>query len=141
VLITDGKTHDVNVLDVLPIEPGAFYVMDRGYLDFGRLHRLSSGLAFFVTRAKSNLDFSRRASRPVDKTTGLRCDQTIVLCGALTSKLYPNPLRRVVYRDIETGKRFVFLSNNFDLPALTIANIYRCRWQVELFFQWIKQHL
>ncbi len=141
VLITDGKTHDVNVLDVLPIEPGAFYVMDRGYLDFDRLHRLTTGLAFFVTRAKSNLDFNRRGSRLVDKTTGLRCDQTIFLGGPLTSKLYPKPLRRVVYRDLETGKRFVFLSNNFALPALTIANIYRCRWQVELFFRWIKQHL
>ena len=141
VLITDGKTHDVNVLDVLPIESGAFYVMDRGYLDFDRLHRLSTGLAFFVTRAKSNLDFNRRRSRLVDKTTGLRCDQTIILGGPLTSKLYPEPLRRVVYRDLETGKRFVFLSNNFVLPALTIANIYKCRWQVELFFRWIKQHL
>ena len=141
VLITDGKTHDVNVLDVLPIESGAFYVMDRGYLDFDRLHHLTAGLAFFVTRAKSNLDFNRRKSRLVDKTTGLRCDQTIVLGGPLTSKLYPDPLRRVVYRDLETGKRFVFLSNNFVLPALTIANIYRCRWQVELFFRWIKQHL
>ena len=141
VLITDGKTHDVNVLNVLPIEPGAFYVMDRGYLDFDRLHHLTAGLAFFVTRAKSNLDFNRRRSRLVDKTTGLRCDQTIVLGGPLTSKLYPDPLRRVVYCDLETGKRFVFLSNNFVLPALTIANIYRCRWQVELFFRWIKQHL
>ena len=141
VLITDGKTHDVNVLDVLPIEPGAFDVMDRGYLDFDRLHRLTTGLAFFVTRAKSNLDFHRRSSRLVDRTTGLRCDQTIVLGGPLTSKLYPEPLRRVVYCDLETGKRFVFLSNNFALPALTIANIYRCRWQVELFFRWIKQHL
>jgi IS4 transposase len=141
VLITDGKTHDVNVLDVLPIEPGAFYVMDRGYLDFDRLHRLTTGLAFFVTRAKSNLDFNRRRSRLVDKTTGLRCDQSIVLGGPLTSKLYPEPLRRVVYCDLKTGKRFVFLSNNFVLPALTIANIYRCRWQVELFFRWIKQHL
>ena len=141
VRITHGKTHDVTVLDTLPIEPGAFYVMDRGYLDFGRLHRLKSGLAFFVTRAKSNLDFSRRSSRRVDKTTGLRSDQTIVLCGPKTSKLYPDPLRRVVYRDAKTGKRFVFLSNNFDLPALTIANIYKCRWQVELFFRWIKQHL
>ena len=141
VLITDGKTHDVNGLDVLPIEPGAFYVMDRGYLDFGRLLRLTNGLAFFVTRAKSNLDFNRRVSRPVDKTTGLRCDQTIILGGPLTSRHYPKSLRRVVYRDIETGKRFVFLSNNFDLPAMTTANIYRCRWQVELFFRWIKQHL
>jgi DDE family transposase/uncharacterized protein DUF4372 len=141
VRITHGKTHDVTVLDTLPIEPGAFYVMDRGYVDFGRLYRLKSGLAFFVTRAKSNLDFSRRSSRRVDKATGLRSDQTIVLCGPKTSKLYPDPLRRVVYHDPKTGKRFVFLTNNFDLPALTIANIYRCRWQVELFFRWIKQHL
>jgi hypothetical protein len=102
---------------------------------------LKSCLAFFVTRAKTNLDFNRRSSRRVDKTTGLRCDQTIVLGGPKTSKLYPDPLRRVVYCDAETGKRFVFLSNNFDLPALTIAHIYQCRWQVELFFRWIKQHL
>jgi hypothetical protein len=141
VRITHGKTHDVIVLDTLPIEPGAFYVVDRGYLDFGRLYRLKSGLAFFVIRAKSNLDFSRRASRRVDKTPGLRSDQTIVLCGPKTSKLYPDPLRRVVYRDPVTGKPFVFLTNNFDLPALTIASIYKCRWQVELFFRWIKQHL
>jgi Transposase DDE domain/Domain of unknown function (DUF4372) len=141
VRITHGKTHDVTVLDTLPIEPGAFYVMDRAYVDFGRLHRLKSGLAFFVTRAKSNLDFSRRSSRSVDRTTGLRSDQTIVLRGQKTSNLYPDPLRRVVYRDAETGKRFVFLTNNFDLPALTIALLYKCRWQVELFFRWIKQHL
>jgi hypothetical protein len=141
VRITHGKTHDVRVLDILPIEPGAFYVMDRGYLDFGRLHRLHSGLAFFVTRAKSNLDFSRRSSRRVDKSKGLRSDQTIVLNGPKTSRLYPDPVRRVVYRDAETGKRLVFLTNNFDLPSMTIANIYRSRWQVELFFRWIKQHL
>jgi hypothetical protein len=141
VRITHGKTHDVTALDTVPIEPGAFYVMDRAYVDFGRLHRLTSGLAFFVTRAKSNLDFSRRSSRRVDKTTGLRSDQTIVLSGAKTSNLYPEPLRRVAYRDAETGKRFVFLTNNFDLPALIIAQLYKCRWQVELFFRWIKQHL
>jgi hypothetical protein len=141
VRITHGKIHDVTTLDTMPIEPGAFYMMDRAYVDFGRLHRLKSGLAFFVTRAKSNLDFSRRSSRRVDKATGLRSDQTIVLCGPKTSKLYPDPLRRVVYRDAETGKRFVFLTNNFDLPALIIANLYKCRWQVELFFRWIKQHL
>src|SRR4051812_44701357 len=141
VRITHGKTHDVKVLDTLPIEAGAFYVMDRAYVDFGRLHRLNSGLAFFVTRAKTNLDFSRRSSRYVDKTTGLRSDQTIVLDGPRTSTLYPDRLRRVGYRDVETGKRFVFLTNNFNLPALTIANIYKCRWQVELFFRWIKQHL
>jgi hypothetical protein len=141
VLITHGKIHDVKVLDSLPIEVGAFYVMDRGYVDFGRLHRFTLGLAFFVTRAKTNLDFSRRSSRRVDKTTGLRSDQTIVLNGVKTSVLYPDPLRRVSYCDPETGKRLVFLTNNFDLPALTIARIYRCRWQVELFFRWIKQHL
>lgn len=141
VRITHGETHDVTALDTLPIEPGAFYVIDRGYLDFGRLYRLKSGLAFFVIRAKSNLDFSRRSSRCVDKTTGLRGDQTIVLRGPTSSKLYPDPSRRVVYRDAKTGQRFVFLSNNFDLPALKIANIYKCRWQVELFFRWIKQHL
>jgi hypothetical protein len=141
VLITHGKTHDVKVLDALPIEVGAFYVMDRGYLDFGRLHRFTLGLAFFVTRAKTNLDFSRRSSRRVDKTTGLRSDQTIVLNGPKTSALYPDPLRRISYCDPETAKRFVFLTNNFDLPALTIANIYKKRWQVELFFRWIKQNL
>ena len=141
VRITHGKTHDVTILDVLPIEPGAFYVMDRAYLEFGRLHRLKLGLAFFVTRAKSNLDYGRRSSRRVDKTTGVCSDQTIVLNGPKTSKLYPDTLRRVVYRDPKTGRRLVFLSNNFDLPALTIANIYRGRWQVELFFRWIKQHL
>jgi hypothetical protein len=139
--ITHGKTHDVKILDILPIETGAFYVMDRGYLDFGRLHRLNSGLAFFVTRAKTNLDFSRRSSYRVDKRTGLRSDQTIVLDGPKTSRLYPDRLRRIGYRDVETGKRFVFLTNNFDLPALTIANLYKCRWQVELFFRLIKQHL
>ena len=141
VLITHGKTHDVKVLDALPIEVGAFYVMDRGYLDFGRLHRFTLDLAFFVTRAKTNLDFSRRSSRRVDKTTGLRSDQTIVLNGPKTSALYPDPLRRISYCDPETAKRFVFLTNNFDLPALTIANIYKKRWQVELFFRWIKQNL
>jgi hypothetical protein len=133
VLITHGKTHDVKVLDTLPIEAGAFYVMDRGYLDFGRLHRLTAGLAFFVTRAKTNLVFSRRSSRRVDKATGLRSDQTIVLSGPKTSTLYPDPLRRVSYCDPESGKRFVFLTNNFELPALTIAQIYKSRWQVEVF--------
>jgi IS4 transposase len=141
VLITHGKTHDVKVLDALPIEVGAFYVMDRGYVDFGRLHRFTLGLAFFVTRAKTNIDFSRRSSRRVDKTTGLRSDQTIVLNGPKTSTLYPDPLRRISYSDPETAKRFVFLTNNFDLPALTIGNIYKKRWQVELFFRWIKQNL
>jgi Domain of unknown function (DUF4372)/Transposase DDE domain len=141
VRISHGKTHDVTVLDHLPIEPGAFYVMDRGYVDFRRLYRFTSGSAFFVTRAKRGLDFTRRGRRRVDKTTGLRSDQTIVLAGPKTSRLYPDPLRRVVFYDAETNRRFVFLTNNFTLPALTIARLYKCRWQVELFFKWIKQHL
>ena len=141
VLISHGKMHDVTVLDYLPIEPGAFYVMDRGYVDFQRLHRFTTGSAFFVTRAKRNLDFTRRARRPVDKTTGLRSDQTIVLVGPKSSRLYPDPLRRIAFYDVENDRRFVFLTNNFALPALTIALLYKCRWQVELFFKWIKQHL
>jgi Domain of unknown function (DUF4372)/Transposase DDE domain len=141
VRITHGKTHDVTALDALPIEAGSFYVMDRGYLDFGRLRRFTLGLAFFVIRGKKNLDYSRRSYRRVDKTTGLRSDQTIVMKGPKTSKAYPEPLRRIAYRDPETGKRFAFLTNNFQLPALTIAQIYKARWQIELFFRWIKQHL
>lgn len=141
VRITHGKTHDVTVLDHLPIEAGAFYVMDRGSIDFGRLHRFTTCSAFFLTRAKRGLDFSRRARRPVDKTTGLRSDQTIVLAGPKTSRLYPDPLRRVSFFDAEHDRRFVFLTNNFALPALTIAKLYKCRWQVELFFKWIKQNL
>jgi len=139
--ISDGKLHDVNVLDILIPEPGSFYVMDRGYVDFGRLFELSQCMAFFVTRAKSNLQFRRLYSHPVDKTTGLRCDQTIVLTGFYSGKDYPEKLRRIKYRDAETGKVFVFLTNNFSLPALTIAKLYRHRWKVELFFKWIKQHL
>ena len=139
--ISHGKMHDVTVLDQLPIEPGAFYVMDRGYVDFMRLHRFTRGAAFFVTRCKRNLDFTRRAHRPIDKTTGLRSDQTIVLAGPKSSRLYPDPLRRVAFYDVEHGRRLVFLTNNFTLPALTIARLYKCRWQVELFFKWIKQHL
>jgi hypothetical protein len=141
VRVSHGKTADVTVLDHLPIEPGAFYVMDRGYIDFQRLYRFTTSSAFFVTRGKRGLDFTRRAHRPVDKTTGLRSDQTIVLAGPKTSRLYPDPLRRVVFYDAEHDRRFVFLTNNFTLPALTIAQIYKCRWQVELFFKWIKQHL
>jgi IS4 transposase len=133
--------HDVNVLDQLLIEPGAFYVMDRGYLDYKRLYRFTMGSAFFVTRGKRNLDCTRRARRPVDKTTGLRSDQTIVLAGPKSSRLYPDPLRRIVFYDAEQKRRLVFLTNNFSLPALTIAQLYKCRWQVELFFKWIKQHL
>lgn len=139
--ISHGKMHDVNVLDHLPVEAGAFYALDRGYVDFQRLHRLTTGGAFFVTRGKRNLDFTRRARRRVDKTTGLRSDQTIVLAGPRSSRLYPAPLRRVAFYDAEHDRRLVFLSNNFDLPALTIAGIYRSRWQVELFFKWIKQNL
>jgi Domain of unknown function (DUF4372)/Transposase DDE domain len=139
--ITHGKTADVTVLDHLPIEPGAFYMMDKGYIDFARLYAITQQLAFFVTRAKKNLDCYRRESRVVDKSTGLRSDQTIVLRGVKTSKLYPVPLRRIAYYDAEHDRRLLFLTNNFDLPALTIAQLYRCRWQVELFFKWIKQNL
>jgi hypothetical protein len=139
--ITHGKTADVNVLDHLPVEPGAFYMMDRGYIDFARLYAITRQLAFFVTRAKKNLDCYRRESRVVDKSTGLRSDQTIALRGVKTSKLYPDTLRRIAYYDAEHDRRLLFLTNNFDLPALTIAQLYRCRWQVELFFKWIKQNL
>jgi Transposase DDE domain/Domain of unknown function (DUF4372) len=139
--ISHGKMHDVTALDLLPIEPGAFYVMDRGYVDFQRLYRFTQGCAFFVTRGKRNLDCTRRARRAVDKTTGLRSDQTIVLAGPKSSRLYPDPLRRIAFYDAENNRRLVFLTNNFALPALTIARLYKCRWQVELFFKWIKQHL
>ena len=139
--ISDGKLHDVNVLDQLLPEAGAFYIMDRGYLDFARLYSLTLGAAFFVIRAKSNLQFRRVYSRPVDKQTGLRCDQTIVLTGFYAAQDYPDKLRRIKYHDAENNKTFVFLTNNFSLPALTITQLYRCRWQVELLFKWIKQHL
>ncbi len=139
--ISDGKLHDVNVLDLLLPEPGAFYIMDRGYLDFERLHRLHEAHSFFVTRAKSNLKALRRYSHPVDRTTGLICDQTIALSGFYSQQGFPAPLRRVKFHDPQTGKRLVFLTNNFALPALTITDLYRCRWRVELFFKWIKQHL
>ena len=139
--ITEGKTHDVNILDDLVLEPGAFYIMDRGYIDFGRLYVFNQSFAFFVTRAKCNLDHRRRSYRRVDKTTALRSDQTIILNGPKTSQEYPDPLRRVSYYDAHTQKRLVFLTNNFALPAITIAMLYKCRWQVELFFKWIKQHL
>ena len=139
--ISDGKVHDVNVLDLLIPEPGAFYIMDRGYLDFARLYRFTLAGAFFLIRAKSNTQYRRLYSRPVDKSTGLKCDQTIVLSGVHTPRYYPEKLRRVRYYDAATEKTFAFLTNNFALPALTIAELYRCRWQVELFFKWIKQHL
>jgi uncharacterized protein DUF4372/DDE family transposase len=138
--ISDGKLHDVNVLDELLPEPGAFYVMDRGYLDFERLYRLHEAKAFFVTRAKSNLKAQRRYSRTVDRSTGLICDQTIILTVFYSKTGYPEALRRIRFRT-EEGKTLVFLTNNFTLPALTITELYRCRWQVELFFKWIKQHL
>jgi len=139
--ISDGKLHDVNVLDIMIPEAGSIYVMDRGYVDFKRLYALHQASAFFVTRAKRNLRCDRRYSRPVDKSTGLRCDQTVVLAGLNSKKAYPETMRRVVYRDAETGKRFIFLSNHFELPALTVAQLYKARWQVELFFKWVKQHL
>ena len=139
--ISDGKLHDVNALDLLNLEAGAYYVMDRGYLDFERLYVFNQIPAFFVTRAKANMQFKRRYSHPVEKDTGLRCDQTIMLTGFYTSKHYPDTLRRVKFKDPITGKTLVFLTNNFTLPALTIAKLYRSRWQVELFFKWVKQHL
>jgi len=138
--ISDGKLHDVNVLDILLPEPGAFYVMDRGYLDFERLHRLHLAGAFFVTRARSNLNAKRRYSRVVERSTGLICDQTITLSVFYSKTGYPEALRRIRFKTQE-GKTLVFLTNNFALPALTITELYRCRWQVELFFKWIKQHL
>ena len=141
VLVTQGKVHDVNILDKLIIEAGAFYIMDRAYVDFARLHRINQCKAFFVTRAKSNFDFKRLYSRPIDKLTGLQCDQIIVLKGFYVKKKYPERLRRIRYWDDKTEKRLIFLTNNFTLPAITIAELYRCRWQVELFFKWIKQHL
>ena len=139
--ISDGKLHDVNILDELPIEAGSVYVMDRGYVDFERLYRITRSLAFFVTRAKSNFRFERMYSHPVDKETGLICDQTIKLVTPATAKSYPDKLRRIKYRDPETDKVLVFLTNNFDLPAQTVTNLYKQRWQVELFFKWIKQNL
>ncbi len=139
--ITDGKVADVNILDILVPEAGSFYIMDRGYLDFARLHVLHQTLAFFVTRAKSNLQCRRLYSRPVDKATGLRCDQTILLTGAQSLKDYPEQIRLVRFFDSETNKRFRFLTNNFSLNALTITQLYKSRWKIELFFKWIKQHL
>jgi hypothetical protein len=141
VTITHALVHDVRILDALVPEPGAIYVMDRAYIDFARLYRLDEQRAFFVTRAKKNLQFRRLYSHPVERTTGLVCDQTIRLTGFYSSRDYPDQLRRVRYRDPETGRRLTFLTNNTSFPALTVAELYRCRWQVELFFKWIKQHL
>jgi hypothetical protein len=139
--ISDGKMHEVNILDQLIPEAGAFYVMDRGYLDFTRLNQFHQSGAFFVIRGKSNLKIQRRYSRQVDRTTGLVCDQTVILTGFYSQQDYELPLRRIRYKDSQTNKTLIFLTNNFALPALTIAQLYKCRWQVELFFKWIKQHL
>src|SRR5258708_401466 len=139
--ITNGKVHDVNILDEILPEAGAFYVMDRGYVDFERLYGFTLSSAFFVVRTKSNVLLQRRYSHAVDKTTGVRSDHTVILSAFDSAKVYPDALRRVSYLDVETRKSFKFLTNNFTLPALTIAQIYKCRWQVELFFKWIKQHL
>jgi transposase len=139
--VTDGKVHDVNILDEIMPEAGAFYVMDRGYVDFERLYRFTLSSAFFVVRTKSNVLLQRRYSRPVNKSTGARSDHTVILTATGSANVYPDALRRVSYLDVETRKRFRFLTNNFALPAQTIAQIYKSRWQVELFFKWIKQHL
>jgi hypothetical protein len=141
IIITPGSVHDVNILDQLVWEAGSFYIMDRGYLDFARWHRLHHCGAFFVTRAKHNFRCARRYSRPVEKTTGLRFDQTVVTTGFYAQVHYPDPLRRIGYRDPQTGAALVFLTNNFTVPALTIVQLYQGRWQIELFFKWIKQHL
>jgi hypothetical protein len=139
--ISDGTLHDVNVLDHLLIEPGAFYVFDRAYLDFARLARIDRAGAFLVIRAKSNLHAARRYSHPVDRATGVVCDQTVVLSVFYSHQGYPHGLRRIRFKAPDTGKTLVFLTNNFELPALTVTQLYRCRWQIELFFKWIKQHL
>ncbi len=139
--VTDGSVHDVNILDDLIIEPGAFYIFDRGYLDFERLFRIKEQSGFFVTRTKKNFQYQRIYSHPVNKSLGLICDQTICLTGFYTRQHYPEKLRRIRYFDPETQKHLTFLTNNFSLPAITIAQLYKCRWRVELFFKWIKQHL
>jgi transposase len=141
VIITSGKVHDVNILDELGFEPGAFYIFDRGYLDFARLHRIHRSGAFFVTRTKKNSRFRRRYSGPVNKSAGLLFDQTVVLTGFYSHQQYPDGLRRIGYRDPETGKKLIFLTNNFTIAALLIAQLYHSRWRIELFFKWIKQHL
>ena len=139
--ISDGKVHEVNILDQLLPEPGAFYIMDRGFIDFERLDRFHQAGSFFVTRGKSNLKVQRRYSHPVDRKTGLICDQSVVLTGFYSHQGFEAPLRRIRFKDPETAKTLIFLTNNFVLPAFTITELYRCRWQVELFFKWIKQHL
>jgi hypothetical protein len=141
IAITEALLHDVNVLDLLPPQPGSFIVMDRAYVDFARLYQLHLALTFFVIRAKDNLSFRRRYSHPADRPTGIRSDQTIVLAGPKSSLLYPEALRRVSFRSPETDQQLVLLTNNFSIPALSVAGLYRYRWQIELFFKWIKQHL
>jgi hypothetical protein len=141
IIVTNGKVHDVNIIDERILEAGAVYVMDRGYVDFARLHRVQQCLAFFVTRAKGKFRFRRLYSRPVDKASGILSDQIVVLRGFYSKKDYPDKLRRIRYYDMERDKLLVFLTNNMTLPALTIALLYKCRWKVELFFKWIKQHL
>ena len=141
IYISDGKLHDVNVLDILPVEPGSFYIMDRGYLDYARLYAIEQARAFFVTRAKAGMNAHRVYSYPVDRSTGVICDQRVMLNGYYSVKDYPAHLRRIRFKDPETGKTLVFLTNNTALPPLTIAALYKSRWQVELFFKWIKQHL
>ena len=141
IFMTHGKIHDVKILDELVLEAGAIYLMDRGYLDFARLYKIHQTPAFFITRAKRNFSFQRLYSHPVEKITGLQCDQTIVLEGFYAQKDYPTLLRRIRYFDTSKDKRLIFLTNNFTLPALTIAQLFRCRWHIELFFKWIKQHL
>ena len=139
--VTSGQVHDVNLLDELQLEAGAFYLLDRGYVDFARLYGFTQACAFFITRTQKNMQFNRRASCPVERSTGVRCDQTILLTGVRTAQRNPHPLRRFGYFDTEKDSRPTFLTNNFLLPPLTIAQRYRARWQVELFFRWIKQHL
>jgi IS4 transposase len=141
IIVTTGKVHDVNILDDLIIEAGAIYVMDRGYLDFARLYKIHQELGFFVTRTKRNFRRKRLYSQPVDKSSGVQCDQIVTLTGYYSKKDYPEKLRRIRYFDSKNSKKLVFLTNNFTLPAIMIADLYRCRWQVELFFKWIKQHL
>jgi len=139
--ITSGAIHDVNILDSLPIEAGAFYLLDRGYLDYSRLHNIHTSQAFFITRTKSNFQFRRLYSHPVKKALGVICDQTVILTGFYAAKDYPDKLRRIRYHDKDTQKSLTFLTNNFSLAATTIARLFKCRWQIELFFKWIKQHL
>jgi hypothetical protein len=141
IFITHGKIHDVHILDNLWIEPGAFYLMDRAYVDFARLYSMHQSKAFFITRTKKNFNFRRLYSHPIEKSLGLRSDQTIVLAGFYSKKEYPEKLRRIHFFDIKKDKHLVFLTNNFSLPALTITELFRCRWRVELFFKWVKQHL